>query len=54
VPDMPTGALIRLYRIQRRMSTVSLAKVLGVRTSALVGEAPSELSTAMRCGCSRT
>jgi transcriptional regulator with XRE-family HTH domain len=71
VPDMPTGALVRLYRIQRRMSTVSLAthagitvrylemieadsktpslpvlrrlaKVLGVRTSALVGEAPSE------------
>ena len=71
MPDMPTGALVRLYRIQRRMSTVSLAthagitvrylemieaesktpslpvlrtlaKVLGVRTSALVGEAPSE------------
>jgi transcriptional regulator with XRE-family HTH domain len=71
VPDMPTGALVRLYRIQRRMSTVSLAthagitvrylemieadsktpsvpvlrklaKVLSVRTSALVGEAPSE------------
>lgn len=71
MPDMPTGALIRLYRIERRMSTVSLAthagitvrylemieadsktpslpvlrnlaKVLGVRTSALVGEAPSE------------
>ncbi|MGH3906458.1 MAG: helix-turn-helix domain-containing protein [Pseudonocardiaceae bacterium] len=68
---MPTGALVRLYRVQRRMSTVSLAthagitvrylemieadnktpsvpvlrklaKVLGVRTSALVGEAPSE------------
>jgi transcriptional regulator with XRE-family HTH domain len=68
---MPTGALVRLYRIQRRMSTVSLAthagitvrylemieadsktpslpvlrklaKVLGVRTSALVGEPPSE------------
>jgi transcriptional regulator with XRE-family HTH domain len=68
---MPTGALVRLYRIQRRMSTVSLAthagitvrylemieadsktpslpvlrklaKALGVRTSALVGEAPSE------------
>ncbi|MGH3855480.1 MAG: helix-turn-helix domain-containing protein [Pseudonocardiaceae bacterium] len=68
---MPTGALVRLYRIQRRMSTVSLAthagitvrylemieadsktpsvpvlrklaKVLSVRTSALVGEAPSE------------
>jgi transcriptional regulator with XRE-family HTH domain len=71
MPDMPTGALVRLYRIERRMSTVSLAtqtgitvrylemieagsktpslpvlrklaKVLGVRTSALVGEAPSE------------
>lgn len=71
VPGMPTGALVRLYRIERRMSTVSLAthagitvrylemieansktpslavlrklaKVLGVRTSALVGEAPSE------------
>jgi transcriptional regulator with XRE-family HTH domain len=71
VPDMPTGALVRLYRIGRRMSTVSLAthagitvrylemieadsktpsvpvlrklaKVLGVRTSALLGEAPSE------------
>jgi len=71
VPDMPTGALVRLYRIKRRMSTVSLAthagitvrylemieadgktpsvpvlrrlaKVLGVRTSALLGEAPSE------------
>jgi transcriptional regulator with XRE-family HTH domain len=71
VPDMPTGALVRLYRVQRRMSTVSLAtragitvrylemiesdsktpsvpvlrklaKVLSVRTSALVGEAPSE------------
>jgi transcriptional regulator with XRE-family HTH domain len=68
---MPTGALVRLYRIQRRMRTVSLAthagltarylemieagsktpslpvlrklaRVLGVRTSALVGEAPSE------------
>ena len=71
MPDMPTGALVRLYRIERRMSTVSLAthagitvrylemieansktpsvpvlrklaKVLGVRTSALIGEAPSE------------
>src|SRR5918998_5406519 len=68
---MPTGALVRLYRIERRMSTVSLAthagitvrylemiegdsktpsvpvlrklaKVLGVRTSALLGEPPSE------------
>ncbi|HEY6424773.1 MAG TPA: helix-turn-helix transcriptional regulator [Pseudonocardiaceae bacterium] len=68
---MPTGALVRLYRVERRMSTVSLAthagitarylemieadsktpsvpvlrklaKVLGVRTSALLGEAPSE------------
>lgn len=71
MPDMPTGTLVRLYRIERRMSTVSLAthagitvrylemietdsktpsvpvlrklaKVLGVRTSALLGEAPSE------------
>jgi transcriptional regulator with XRE-family HTH domain len=71
VPDIATGALIRLYRIGRRMSTVSLAthagitvrylemieadsktplvpvlrklaKVLGVRTSALLGEPPSE------------
>jgi transcriptional regulator with XRE-family HTH domain len=71
MPDVPTGGLVRLYRIQRRMSTVSLATrvgitvrylemieadsktlsvpvlrklatVLGVRTSALVGEAPSE------------
>jgi transcriptional regulator with XRE-family HTH domain len=71
MPDMPTGALVRLYRIGRRMSTVSLAthagitvrylemieadsktpsvpvlrklaKVLGIRTSALLGEAPSE------------
>ncbi|HEY2764103.1 MAG TPA: helix-turn-helix transcriptional regulator [Pseudonocardiaceae bacterium] len=68
---MPTGALVRLYRIERRMSTVSLAthagitvrylemieadsktpsvpvlrklaKMLGVRSSALLGEAPSE------------
>ena len=68
---MATGALIRVYRIDRRKSTVSvathagitvrylemieagtktpslpvlrkLAKVLGVRTSALVGETPSE------------
>ena len=72
MPDMPTGQLIRLYRIDRKKSTVSvathagitvrylemieagtktpslpvlrkLAKVLGVRTSALIGgEAPSE------------
>lgn len=71
MPDMPIGALVKLYRIERRMSTVSLAthagitvrylemieadsktpsvpvlrklaKVLGVRTSALLGEAPSE------------
>jgi transcriptional regulator with XRE-family HTH domain len=71
VPDMPTGQLIRLYRIDRKKSTVSvathagitvrylemieagtktpsidklrkIAKVLGVRTSALLGEAPSE------------
>jgi transcriptional regulator with XRE-family HTH domain len=68
---MPTGQLIRLYRIDRKKSTVNvathagitvrylemieagtktpslpvlrkLAKVLGVRTSALIGEAPSE------------
>ncbi|MDQ3153394.1 MAG: helix-turn-helix domain-containing protein [Actinomycetota bacterium] len=68
---MPTGQLIRLYRIDRKKSTVSvaahagitarylemieagtktpslpvlytLAKVLGVRTSALLGESPSE------------
>ncbi|MGH3905852.1 MAG: helix-turn-helix domain-containing protein, partial [Pseudonocardiaceae bacterium] len=68
---MPTGALIRLYRIERRKSTTSvathagitvrylemleagtktpsiavlrkLAQVLGVRTSALLGEPPSE------------
>ncbi|MGH3928726.1 MAG: helix-turn-helix domain-containing protein [Pseudonocardiaceae bacterium] len=71
MPDMPTGTLVRLYRIKRRMGTTSLAtyagitvrylemieadgktpsvpvlrrlaKVLGVRTSALLGEAPSE------------
>ncbi len=71
MPDMPIGALVRLYRIEQRRSTVSLAthagitvrylemieadsktpsvpvlrklaKVLGVRTSALLGEAPSE------------
>ncbi|HWR46044.1 MAG TPA: helix-turn-helix transcriptional regulator [Pseudonocardiaceae bacterium] len=71
MPDIPTDAFVRLYRIQRQMSTVSLAthagitvrylemieagsktpsvpvfrklaKVLGVRTSALVGEPPSE------------
>jgi len=71
VPDMPTGQLIRLYRIDRKKSTVNvathagitarhlemieagtktpslpvlrqLAKVLGVRTSALLGESPSE------------
>ncbi|MGH3795506.1 MAG: helix-turn-helix domain-containing protein [Pseudonocardiaceae bacterium] len=71
MPDIPTGALVRLYRIERRMSTTSLAtragitvrylemieadsktpsvpvlrklaKVLGVRSSALLGEAPSE------------
>ncbi|MGH3865637.1 MAG: helix-turn-helix domain-containing protein [Pseudonocardiaceae bacterium] len=68
---MPTGQLIRLYRIDRKKSTVNIAthagitarylemieagtktpslsvlrkiaKVLGVRTSALIGEAPSE------------
>jgi len=71
VPDMPTGQLIRLYRIDRKKNTTSLAthagitvrylemieagtktpslpvlgklaKVLGVRTSALIGETPSE------------
>lgn len=71
MPDMPVGQLIRLYRIDRKKSTVNvathagitvrylemieagtktpslpvlrkLAKVLGVRTSALIGEAPSE------------
>jgi transcriptional regulator with XRE-family HTH domain len=71
VADMPTGQLIRLHRIDRRMSTVAvathagitarylemieagsktpslptlrkIAKVLGLRTSALVGELPSE------------
>ncbi len=71
MPDMPTGQLIRLYRIDRKKSTVNIAthagitarylemieagtktpslsvlrkiaKVLGVRTSALIGEAPSE------------
>ena len=71
MPDMPTGQLVRLYRIDRKKSTVSvathagitarylemieagtktpslpvlrkLAKVLGVRTAALIGEAPSE------------
>jgi transcriptional regulator with XRE-family HTH domain len=30
MPDMPTGALVRLYRIQRRMSTVSLATHAGI------------------------
>lgn len=71
MPDMPTGQLVRLYRIDRKKNTTSvathagitvrylemieagsktpsvpvlrkLAKVLGVRTSALLGEAPSE------------
>ncbi len=71
MPDIPTGQLIRLYRIDRKKSTTNvatlagitvryremieagtktptlhvlhkLAKVLGVRTSALIGEAPSE------------
>lgn len=71
MPDMPTGQLIRLYRIERKKNTTSLAthagitvrylemieagsktpsipvlrklaQVLGVRTSALMGEAPSE------------
>ncbi|MGI9002855.1 MAG: helix-turn-helix domain-containing protein [Pseudonocardia sp.] len=69
--DIPTGHIIRLYRIDRKKNTTSLAthagitvrylemieagtktptlhvlrrlaKVLGVRTSALIGEAPSE------------
>lgn len=71
MPDIPTGQLIKLYRIDRKKSTTSvathagitvrylemieagtktptlhvlrqIAKVLGVRTSALLGEAPSE------------
>ncbi|MGH3975755.1 MAG: helix-turn-helix domain-containing protein [Pseudonocardiaceae bacterium] len=71
MPDIPTGQLIRLYRIDRKKSTVNvatlagitvrylemieagtktptlhvlrkIAKVLGVRTSALLGEMPSE------------
>lgn len=71
MPEMPTGQLIKLYRIDRKKSTTSvathagitvrylemieagtktptlhvlrsIAKVLGVRTSALLGEAPSE------------
>jgi transcriptional regulator with XRE-family HTH domain len=71
MPDIPTGKLIRLYRIDRKKTTVNvathagitvrylemietgtktpslpvlrkLAKVLRVRTSALIGEAPSE------------
>jgi transcriptional regulator with XRE-family HTH domain len=71
MPDTPTGQLIRLYRIDRKKSTISvathagitvrylemieagtktptlhvlrnIAKVLSVRTSALLGEAPSE------------
>jgi len=70
MPDVPTGSLVRLHRIERRMSTVSLAthagitvrylemieagsktpsvpvlrrlaKLLGLRTAALLGEAPS-------------
>ncbi|MBV9139470.1 MAG: helix-turn-helix domain-containing protein [Pseudonocardiales bacterium] len=69
--DMPTGQLVRVYRIARKKNTVTLAahagitvrclemieagtttpslpvlrklaKVLGVRTSALIGAAPSE------------
>ncbi|HKR48639.1 MAG TPA: helix-turn-helix transcriptional regulator [Pseudonocardiaceae bacterium] len=71
MPDIPTGQLIKLYRIDRKKSTTSvathagitvrylemieaetktptlhvlrrIAKVLGVRTAALLGEAPSE------------
>jgi transcriptional regulator with XRE-family HTH domain len=71
VPDIPTGQLIKLYRIDRKKSTTNvatlvgitvrylemieagtktptlhvlrnIAKVLGIRTAALLGEAPSE------------
>lgn len=71
MPEIPTGELIKLYRIDRKKNTTNiatlagitvrylemieagsktpsvpvlrkLAKVLGVRTSALIGEAPSE------------
>ncbi|MGH3800383.1 MAG: helix-turn-helix domain-containing protein [Pseudonocardiaceae bacterium] len=71
MPEMPTGQLIRLYRIDRKKNTTSvathagitvrylemieaggktpsvdvlrkIAKVLRVRTAALLGEAPSE------------
>jgi transcriptional regulator with XRE-family HTH domain len=71
MPDMPTGQLIRLHRIDRKKSVTNvatlagitvrylemieagtrtptipvlrkLAQVLGVRTSALLGESPSE------------
>jgi hypothetical protein len=28
MPDMPIGALVKLYRIERRMSVVSLAPML--------------------------
>lgn len=71
MPDMPTGQLIKLYRIDRKKSTTNvatlagitvrylemieagtktptlhvlgkIAKVLGVRTAALLGETPSE------------
>lgn len=30
MPDMPTGALVRLHRIERRMSTTSLATHAGI------------------------
>ncbi|MDQ3886128.1 MAG: helix-turn-helix domain-containing protein, partial [Actinomycetota bacterium] len=30
MPDMPTGQLIRLYRIDRRKSTVSVATLAGI------------------------
>jgi hypothetical protein len=30
MPDMPTGALVQLYRIERRMSAVSLATHAGI------------------------
>jgi len=32
MPNMPTSALVRLYRIERRMSTVSLAMHAGITT----------------------
>jgi hypothetical protein len=35
MPDMPTGSLVRLYRIQRRMSNVSLATHAGITVRCL-------------------